>query len=169
MEKKSVIGGVCVWIASYLGISVTIVRIFFIFSAAWWLYIPLWCIVPKDTDRSITRKGAMEEDMTSSHCAQESKTRIITSASKIRVHYYGDGLNTNQCVDTRQGVVKKVTLSLPNRVKEFGAKFGFNNIEVDWSLDHLVLRGRGKVLMDKDINGESNEYIKSIVRWEWIE
>jgi hypothetical protein len=66
-------------------------------------------------------------------------------------------------------VVKKVTLPLTNRVKEYGDEFGYDTIEVGFNGDHLILTGGGKVLLDNDINGESNEYIESIVEWQWIE
>lgn len=109
------------------------------------------------------------DDMIAYQRAQEAAAPVKVSYSKIQVQYHGDGLNTRQCVNTRQGVVKKVTLPLTNRVKEYGDEFGYDTIEVGFNGDHLILTGGGKVLLDNDINGESNEYIESIVEWQWIE
>lgn len=90
------------------------------------------------------------------------------SYSKIQVNYYGDGINSQQAVTTRQGVVKKATITLSNKVKEYGDKYGYDSIVVDFSLDHIILKGGGSVLLDKDINGASNEFIKKIESYHWI-
>ena len=90
------------------------------------------------------------------------------SYSKIQVNYYGDGVNSQQAVNTRQGVVKKATITLSNKVKEYGDKYGYDSIVVDFSLDHIILKGGGSILLDKDINGSSNEYIKRIESYCWI-
>ena len=78
-------------------------------------------------------------------------------------------MNSRQDVNTRQNVVNKVTLPLPNRVKAFGEEFGYDAIQINFNGDHIMLIGNGNTLLDNDINGESNEYIESIVDWTWIE
>lgn len=89
---------------------------------------------------------------------------------KIRIYYYGDGLNTNQSdVNTRKGVVKRAAVNLPKKVTNYGEDYGFDSIMVTSSKDHLILKGDDCVLMDVDINGASNEYIKSIIRYEWLD
>lgn len=55
------------------------------------------------------------------------------------------------------------------RVKAFGEEFGYDTIQLSFNGDHLMLIGNGNTLLDQDINGESNEYIESIVDWTWIE
>lgn len=89
---------------------------------------------------------------------------------KIRIEkvHYGDGVNSRQDVNTRQNVIKKVTLTLPNRVKAFGEDFGYDAIQIGFNGDHIMLTGNDTTLLDNDINGESNEYVESIVDWEWI-
>jgi hypothetical protein len=54
-------------------------------------------------------------------------------------------------------------------VKAFGEEFGYDTIQLSFNGDHLMLIGNGNTLLDQDINGESNEYIESIVDWTWIE
>lgn len=91
------------------------------------------------------------------------------SYSKIRVYYYGDGINSAQSgINTRQNVEKKVTLVLPKRVKEYGDSRGYSSISVDYLRDHIILKGGGEVLMDVDFNAGSNEYIRSITKYEWL-
>ena len=89
------------------------------------------------------------------------------SYSKLKITYYTDGLNTNASVNTRQGN-KHRTLALPQKVQEYGDKYGYSRITFDYSLDHLILKGGSEVLMDIDINGtNNNEYIRGIVSYEW--
>lgn len=93
------------------------------------------------------------------------------SYTKIQVRYYGDGLNTNQSVNTRKSVEKKVTITLPKRVIEYGDKYGYSSMVVDYDIynrDHIIIKGGGVTLLDKDINGGSNEYITRIVDYEWL-
>ena len=90
------------------------------------------------------------------------------SYTKIRVRYYGDGINSNQSVNTRQGVVKKVTITLPKRVIEYGDKHGYSYMHVTHNEDHIIIRACGETLLDQDINGGSNEWIKRIVDYEWL-
>lgn len=89
------------------------------------------------------------------------------SYSKLKITYYTDGVNTNASVNTRQGN-KHRTLALPQKVQEYGDKYGYSRITIDYRLDHLILKGGGEVLMDIDINGtNNNEYIRGIVSYEW--
>lgn len=90
------------------------------------------------------------------------------SYSKIEIHYRGDGINSAQGVNTRQGVVKKRAVSLNKKVQDYGDKYGYSSLRVDYSLDHLIIRGGGETLLDKDINGDSNEYIRSIESYDWL-
>jgi hypothetical protein len=90
------------------------------------------------------------------------------SYTKIQVRYYGDGLNTRQSVNTRKGIEKKVTITLPKRVIEYGDKHGYYSMRVDFCSDHIIITGGGETLLDKDINGGSNEYIERIVGYEWL-
>ena len=89
------------------------------------------------------------------------------SYSKIQVRYYGDGLACNGR-NTRQDVEKKVTITLPKRVIEYGDKYGYSRLSVDYNRDHIIITGGGETLLDKDINGGSIEYIKRIVGYEWL-
>ncbi len=90
------------------------------------------------------------------------------SYTKLEVHYTTDGINTLKSVNTRTGEKVK-TLSLPNKVTEYGDKHGYSSIEITYHLDHVILKGGGEVLMDKDINKTyNNEYIRSIVSTKWI-
>lgn len=88
---------------------------------------------------------------------------------KIRINYYGDGINTHGYEKTRQNVLKTVTLSLPKKVIECGDEYGYNNLDISNSCDHIIIRHYGETLMDKDINGSSNEYIRHIESYEWID
>lgn len=89
------------------------------------------------------------------------------SYSKLKITYYTDGVNTNASVNTRQGN-KHRTLALPQKVQEYGDKYGYSRITIDYRMDHLILKGGGEVLMDIDINGtNNNEYIRGIVSYEW--
>ena len=74
------------------------------------------------------------------------------SYNKLKITYYTDGVNTQSCVNTRQGN-KHRTLSLPQKVQEYGDRYGYNSISLNYSYDHLILRGGGEVLMDIDISG----------------
>ncbi len=93
---------------------------------------------------------------------------LIMSYTKIQVRYYGDGLNTRQSVNTRKDVEKKVTITLPKRVIEYGDKHGYYSMRVGFCSDHIIITGSGETLLDKDINGGSNEYITRIVDYEWL-
>ena len=89
------------------------------------------------------------------------------SYSRIRVYYYGDGLSCDGTA-TRQGVEKKITLDLPKRVIAYGDAHGYSSLSVDYSRDHIIIRGGYTTLMDTDFNGSSSEYIKRITRYEWL-
>lgn len=90
------------------------------------------------------------------------------SYSKIQVRYYGDGISLTG-VQAREGMLKKVTLTLPKRVIEYGDEHGYYSIRVDYDCDHLILKAAdGKVLLDKDINAGSKEYIRQIVDYDWM-
>jgi hypothetical protein len=54
-------------------------------------------------------------------------------------------------------------------VKAFSEEFGYDAIQINFNGDHVMLIGNGNTLLDNDINGESNEYIESIVDWTWLE
>ena len=90
------------------------------------------------------------------------------SYTKLKVTYYTDGINTRSYVNTRKGNKHK-TLYLPQKVKEYGDKYGYHTISLDYSDDHIILEGGGEILMDMDINGTgNNEYIRGIVSHEWL-
>ena len=90
------------------------------------------------------------------------------SYTKLKITYYTDGVNSRSCVKTRQGN-KHRTLAVPQKVQEYGDKYGYNNISLTYSGDHLILRGGYEDLMDIDINGtNNNEYIRGIVSHEWL-
>ena len=116
------------------------------------------------------KKNAVKADMEDMVAYQRNTAEVapVASYSKIQIRYYGDGVNSRQDVNTRQNVIKKVTLTLPNRVKAFGEDFGYDAIQINFNGDHIMLVGNGTTLLDNDINGESNEYVESIVDWEWI-
>ena len=116
------------------------------------------------------KKNAVKADMEDMVAYQRNTAEVapVASYSKIQIRYYGDGVNSRQDVNTRQNVIKKVTLALPNRVKAFGEDFGYDAIQINFNGDHIMLVGNGTTLLDNDINGESNEYVESIVDWEWI-
>ena len=117
------------------------------------------------------KKNAVKADMEDMIAYQRTtvETAPVVNYSKIQIRYYGDGVNSRQDVNTRQNVVKKVTLALPNRVKAFGEEFGYDAIQINFNGDHIMLIGNGNTLLDNDINGESNEYVESIVDWTWME
>lgn len=89
------------------------------------------------------------------------------SYSKIRVHYYGDGISCDS-TNTRQGVEKKVTLALPKKVTTYGDAHGYSSLSVSYSLDHIIIKGGYETLMDVDINASSREYITRIISYEWL-
>lgn len=90
------------------------------------------------------------------------------SYTKLKITYYTDGINTQASVKTRQGN-KHRTLAVPQKVQEYGDKYGYNNISLTYYGDHLILRGGYEDLMDIDINGtNNNEYIRGIVSHEWL-
>lgn len=88
------------------------------------------------------------------------------SYTKIRIEYYGDGIAWNGR-NTRQGVLKKATIALPKKVTEYGDAHGYSSLSVSKCADHLIIRGGGETLMDKDINASSQEYIKQLVSYDW--
>lgn len=89
------------------------------------------------------------------------------SYSKIQIRYYGDGVN--YFGNARQGMLKTVTITLPKRVIEYGDKYGYSKMSVDYYFDRIIIvGGDGETLLDKDINGGSNEYIKRIAGYEWL-
>lgn len=89
------------------------------------------------------------------------------SYSTIEIHYYGDGINNQTGVTPRQGALKHKTVNLPKKVQDYGDRHGYSSLNVTFERDHLIIKGGYEVLMDKDINGGSNEYITSIVDYEW--
>ena len=87
---------------------------------------------------------------------------------KLYVRYTTDGLNSKASVNTRDGE-KYRTLSLPKKVQDYGNKNGYDSIAIEYNGDHLIVKGGDDVLMDIDINGtNNNEYICSIVSYEWL-
>lgn len=90
------------------------------------------------------------------------------SYTKLEIHYTTDGINTQASVNTRDGIKKK-TLTISKKVQEYGDKYGYSKINVDYNLDHIILKGGYEVLQDQDINGSNNnEYIRSIVDIKWL-
>ena len=90
------------------------------------------------------------------------------SYSKIEVVYTTDGINTKANVNTRQGEKHK-TVVLSKKVRDYGDRYGYYSMSIDFIYDHLIIRGGGEVLMDIDINGaNNNEYIRSIVSYDWL-
>ena len=91
------------------------------------------------------------------------------SKTKLKIVYVTDGRNTKASVNTRQGE-KYRTIALPKKVQEYGDKNGYSSLYLDYSLDHLIIRGGGETLMDLDINGTNNdEWIRGIVSYEWLD
>lgn len=89
------------------------------------------------------------------------------SYTKLEIRYTTDGINTQASVNTRDGE-KHRTLALPKKVQEYGDRYGYSSLTVTYSLDHLIIKYGSTVLMDTDINGtNNNEYIRSIVSYEW--
>ena len=68
-------------------------------------------------------------------------------------------------------VLSKVPCAiLPKKVQEYGDEHGYGSLSLDYSGDHLIIRGGGDTLMDLDINGtNNNEYIRDIVSYEWLD
>ena len=90
------------------------------------------------------------------------------SYTKLEIRYTTDGINTQASVNTRQGE-KHRTISLPKKVQEYGDRYGYSSLIVTYSLDHLIIQYGNTVLMDTDINGtNNNEFIRSIVSYEWM-
>ena len=90
------------------------------------------------------------------------------SYTKLKIVYTTDGLNTKASVNTRDGE-KHRTIALPKKVQEYGDTHGYSSLELSYSGDHLIIRGGYETLMDLDINGtNNNEYIRSIVSYEWL-
>lgn len=90
------------------------------------------------------------------------------SYSKIDIHYTTDGVNTLKNVNTRTGVKHKV-ISLPEKVQKYGDRYGYSALTITYAHDHVIIKGGSEVLLDRDINGtNNNEYIRSIVSYEWL-
>ena len=90
------------------------------------------------------------------------------SYTKLNIRYKTDGINTEAFVNTRQGE-KHRTIALPKKVQEYGDAHGYASLSLSYHGDHLLIKGGGKTLMDLDINGtNNNEYIRSIVSYEWL-
>ena len=91
------------------------------------------------------------------------------SYTKLKIVYTTDGINTNASVKTRDGE-KHRTIALPKKVQEYGDAHGYSSLNLSYSGDHLIIKGRNyETLMDLDINGtNNNEYIRSIVSYEWL-
>lgn len=92
------------------------------------------------------------------------------SYTKLNIRYTTDGLNTKASVNTRQGE-KHRTIALPKKVQEYGDAHDYSSLYLDYSEDHLLIKTGycGETLMDLDINGtNNNEYIRSIVSYEWL-
>lgn len=90
------------------------------------------------------------------------------SYSKIDIHYTTDGVNTLKNVNTRTGVKHKV-ISLPDKVQNYGDRHGYSALTETYNGDHVIIKGGSEVLLDRDINGtNNNEYICSIVSYEWL-
>lgn len=117
------------------------------------------------------KKNAVKADMEDMVAYQRATAEAapVVNYSKVLVRYCGDGVNSRQDVNTRQDVIKKRTITLPNKVKAFGEEFGYEAIQFGFNGDRLFMTGNGDTLLDIDINGESNEYIESIVDWTWME
>jgi len=89
------------------------------------------------------------------------------SYSKIEIRYHGDGISLDG-TQTKQGVQKKVTLSLNKKVQTYGDQHGYDQLTVSFSLDHVIIYGGGNTLMDTDINAGSREYISRIDGYDWL-
>lgn len=89
------------------------------------------------------------------------------SYSKLKVRYTTDGINTRASVNTRQGEKHK-TITLPKKVQEYGDRYGYSSLDITYSYDHLIIKHGSTELMNIDINDtDNNEYIRSIVSYEW--
>jgi hypothetical protein len=90
------------------------------------------------------------------------------SYSKLEVRFIGDGVPCNG-TKARDGEKKRV-VSLPKRVQEYGDRYGYSSLTVTYDRDHLIIKGGGEVLFDRDINGDANiEYITRIVDYTWLD
>ena len=90
------------------------------------------------------------------------------SYTKLEIRYTTDGLNTQACVNTRDGE-KHRTLNLPQKVQEYGDKYGYDALTLNYNGDRLIIKYGDTELMDTDINGtNNNEYITSIVSYKWM-
>jgi phage shock protein PspC (stress-responsive transcriptional regulator) len=83
-EKDKVIGGVAGGLAVYFDVDATLVRVGFValafltFSAAFWLYLVLWIIVPAESKVNSTSNDAVKENI------NEIKGRVETAVEGIR-------------------------------------------------------------------------------------
>ena len=81
------------------------------------------------------------------------------SYTKLEFYYLGD--------EGRESLKRKV-ISLPKVVQEFGDKYGYNELTVSYSGDRIIIKHHNRILMDKDFNGSSTEYIRNLLIYEWI-
>ena len=90
------------------------------------------------------------------------------SYTKLKIVYTTDGINTRASVNTRDGE-KHRTIALPKKVQEYGDAHGYSSLDISYCGDHLIIKWGYITLMDLDINGtNNNEYIRSIVSYEWL-
>jgi hypothetical protein len=87
------------------------------------------------------------------------ENKAIMSYTKLEFYYLGD--------EGRESLKRKV-ISLPKVVQEFGDKYGYNELTVSYSGDHIIIKHHNSILMDKDFNGSSTEYIQNLLIYEWI-
>ena len=91
------------------------------------------------------------------------------SYTKLDVRYVTDGSNTLANVNTRQGEKHRI-ITLPQKVQKYGDRYGYSSLTVTYDRDHLIIKGGGEVLFDRDINGDANiEYITRIVDYTWLD
>ena len=120
-----------------------------------------------DRIRMALSSAMAERPVASSSVYTEPKAKM--SYTKLEVRYITDGINSvNRSVKTRQNVVKKKTLILPKKVQEYGNRYGYNSLSLDYHQDHIIIKYGYETLMDTDINGAgNNEYIRGIESYDW--
>lgn len=90
------------------------------------------------------------------------------SYTKLELRYTTDGVNTQASVNTRDGE-KHRTITLPQKVQNYGDRYGYDSLSIEYNQDHLIIKYGDTILMDQDINGtNNNEYIREIVSYEWL-
>ena len=90
------------------------------------------------------------------------------SYTKLEIRYTTDGVNTQADVNTRDGE-KHRTITLPQKVQNYGDRYGYDSLSIEYNQDHLIIKYGDTILMDQDINGtNNNEYIREIVSYEWL-